>query len=126
MGGITAFVLGSIMLIDTDAPDYRIPWPLIAGVAAASAGALLVVLNFAMRARRRPLVSGGEQMLGASGEIIAITDGNVFARIHGELWQVRASAAAGELLLGRGQMVRVVGIDGLVLAVEPVLKGEST
>ena len=119
MGGITAFVIGSIMLIDTDAPGYYIPWPLIAGVTAASAGALLVVLNFAMRARRRPVVSGREQMLGASGEIIANSDGNVFACIHGETWKVRASTAAGETLLGRGQMVRVVGIDGLVLAVEP-------
>ena len=120
MGGITAFVIGSIMLIDTDAPDYRIPWPLIAGVTAASAGFLLVVLNYALRARRRPVVSGREQMLGASGEISAITDGGVFACIHGETWKVRASTPAGESLLGRGQMVRVVGIDGLELAVEPV------
>ena len=53
-------------------------------------------------------------MLGASGEVIAITDGGVFATIYGEMWQVRANAA-----LGIGQRVRVVGIDGLVLAVEP-------
>jgi membrane-bound serine protease (ClpP class) len=65
MGGITAFVIGSIMLIDTDVPGYRIPWQLIAGVTAASAGFLLLVLNFALRARQRPVVSGREQMLGA-------------------------------------------------------------
>jgi membrane-bound serine protease (ClpP class) len=114
MGGITAFVLGSIMLIDTDVPGYRIPWQLIAGVTAVSAGFLLVILNFAMRARQRPVVSGREQMLGATGEVIANTDGGVYARIQGEVWKVRANAP-----LGGGQMVRVVGIDGLVLAVEP-------
>jgi membrane-bound serine protease (ClpP class) len=114
MGGITAFVLGSIMLIDTDVPGYRVPWQLIAGVAAASAGFLVVVLGFAMRARARPVVSGREQMLGETGEVLAETDGGVFARIHGEVWKVRANAP-----LGRGQMVRVMGIDGLVLAVEP-------
>lgn len=114
MGGITAFVLGSIMLIDTDVPGYRIPWQLIAGVSAVSAGFLLAVLNFAMRARQRPVVSGREQMLGATGEVIASADGGVYARIHGEVWKVRANAP-----LGGGQMVRVVGIDGLVLAVEP-------
>jgi membrane-bound serine protease (ClpP class) len=113
MGGITAFVIGSIMLIDTDAPGFRIPWPLIAGVTAASAGVLLVVLNLAMRARRRPVVSGREQMLGATGEVLADTDGGAFARIRGEVWKVRANVP-----LGRGQLVRVVGIDGLVLAVE--------
>ena len=122
LGGITAFVIGSIMLIDTDMPAYRIPWPLIAGVTAASAGFLLVVLNFALRARQRPVVSGREQMLGATGEIFINPDGGVFARILGEMWQVRANAP-----LGRGQRVRVVGVDGLVLNVEPVgPEGEST
>ena len=122
LGGITAFVIGSIMLIDTDVPGYRIPWPLIAGVTAASAGFLLVVLNFALRARQRPVVSGREQMLGATGEIFINPDGGVFARILGEMWQVRANAP-----LGRGQKVRVVGVDGLVLNVEPVgPEGEST
>ena len=122
LGGITAFVIGSIMLIDTDMPAYRIPWPLIAGVTAASAGFLLVVLNFALRARQRPVVSGREQMLGATGKIFINPDGGVFARILGEMWQVRANAP-----LGRGQRVRVVGVDGLVLNVEPVgPEGEST
>jgi membrane-bound serine protease (ClpP class) len=119
LGGITAFVIGSIMLIDTDAPGYRIHWQLIALVTAASAGFLLLVLNFAMRARRRPVVSGREQLLGASGEIIADAEGGVLARIQGEVWKVRANAAAGEALLKRGQMVKVIGMDGLVLAVEP-------
>ena len=121
LGGIAAFVIGSIMLIDTDAPGYRIPWPLIAGVTAASAGFLLVVLNFALRARRRPVVSGREQLLGATAEVFINPDGGVFARILGEVWKVRASVP-----LGRGQMVRVVGIDGLVLSVEPLgPEGES-
>ena len=121
LGGIVAFVIGSIMLIDTDAPGYRIPWPLIAVMAAASAGFLLIVLNFALRARRRPVVSGREQMLGAIAEIFINSDGGVFARILGEVWKVRASVP-----LGRGQIVRVVGIDGLVLSVEPLgYNGES-
>jgi membrane-bound serine protease (ClpP class) len=119
MGGIIAFVIGSIMLIDTEMPGYRVPWPLIAVVTALSAGFLLVVLNFALRARRRPVVSGREQMIGANGEVITITEDGVLARIQGELWKIRASTPAGESLLKIGQMVRVVGIDGLVLTVEP-------
>lgn len=114
MGGVVALVIGSIMLIDTDVPGYRIPWQLIAGVTATSVGFLLVVVNFAMRARHRPVVSGREQMFGASGEVVASTEGGVFARVHGEVWKVRANAP-----LGIGQMVRVVGINGLVLTVEP-------
>lgn len=120
LGGITAFAVGSIMLIDTDVPGYRIPWQLIAGVTAASAGFLFVVLHVALRARRRPVVSGREEMLGATGEVMDDTGGGVYARIHGEMWQVRA-----DVPLRRGQRVRVVRMDGLVLAVEPAARGDE-
>ena len=87
---------------------------------AASAGFLFVVLHFALRARRRPVVSGREEMLGATGEVMEDTGGGVFARIHGEMWQVRA-----DVPLRRGQRVRVVSMDGLVLAVEPAAQGDK-
>jgi membrane-bound serine protease (ClpP class) len=117
IGGLVAFVTGSIMLIDTDVPGYRISGLLIGVAAATSAAFVLVVLNLAIRARQQPVVSGREQMLGASGEVLEDIDGDVFARIHGELWKVCAG-----IPLVRGQMVRVVGIDGLVLTVEPIRK----
>jgi membrane-bound serine protease (ClpP class) len=101
------------MLIDTDAPGYSIPWQLIAATAAASAAFLLLLLNFALRARRQPVVSGREQMIGETGVILEAGDGAAFARIHGETWKVRAG-----IPLARGLVVRVVGIDGLLLSVE--------
>jgi len=115
IGGIAAFVIGSIMLIDTDVPGYSIQWQLIAAMAATSAAFLLLALNFALRARRRPVVSGREQMIGETGEILEASggDGAAFARIHGETWKVRAG-----IPLERGRVVRVVGIDGLLLSVE--------
>jgi membrane-bound serine protease (ClpP class) len=120
IGGISAFVIGSIMLFDTGASGYSVPWPLIAGVAVAGAGMLFLVLNLAMRARRRPALCGGEQMLGAIGEILEGADGGAMARIRGEVWKIRVDTFAGPLVFKRGQMVKVVGIDGLVLDVEPV------
>lgn len=77
----------------------------------------LFALNLAIRARQRPVVSGREQILGASGAVLDDIDGDVFARIHGELWKVCAG-----IPLVRGQMVRVLGIDGLLLTVEPIRK----
>ena len=117
LGGIVAFAIGSIMLIDTDAPGYRIPWQLIAGVTALSAAFLFVVLGLALRSRRRPLVSGTGQMINATGEVLDAAGAVVYARILGETWKVRAG-----IPLARGQMVRVVGIDGLTLDVEPAAK----
>lgn len=122
LGGLTAFAIGSVMLIDTDVPGYRIAWPLIAGMTALGAGLLLVVLRFALRARGRPVVSGREQLLGATGKVVVNPDGGQCAYVLGEVWQVRANAP-----LGRDELVRVVGVDGLVLAVEPAKnQGETT
>jgi len=114
IGGVIAFVLGSVMLIETDVPGYDIPWSLIALVAAVSAAFFLVVIGMAVQARERRVVSGSEELIGAPGEIIEQADGQWWARVHGEMWKVRSGAE-----LQRGQRVRVRRIAGLVLEVEP-------
>jgi membrane-bound serine protease (ClpP class) len=119
-GGLAAFIMGSIMLIDTDVPGYDIPWQLILVAAGLSAAFLMLSVHLALRARARPVVTGGEQMVGASGEVLALREGAVFARIHGETWQVRSAAR-----LEPGQNVRVTGMDGLVLTVEPAQQGDQ-
>lgn len=120
-GGIVAFVIGSIMLIDTEAPGFTIPLTLIAGATAVSAAFLLTALYLAVRARKRPVVSGREQIMGATGEIVEDTGRETYARIDGEVWEVRSTGP-----LNRGEIVRVTGIDGLVLVVEPARKGEGS
>lgn len=113
VGGLASFVLGSIILIDTDLPGFAIPYTLIGGVAAASAGFLVFVLGMLLRARRRPVVSGREQMLGASGEALEDFEGEGWARVHGESWRVRAGGP-----VRRGERLRVTAMQGLVLTVE--------
>jgi len=66
-----------------------------------------------LRARRRPVVSGREHMIGASGEALEDFDGEGWARVRGETWRVRSHAP-----VRRGQRLRVAAIDGLVLTVE--------
>jgi membrane-bound serine protease (ClpP class) len=114
IGGVIAFVLGSVMLIETDVPGYDIPWSLIATVAVASAAFFVLVIGMALQARRRPVVTGSEELIGAPGEVIEHADGQWWARVHGEMWKVRSLAH-----LQRGQRVRVTRIDGLLLEVEP-------
>jgi membrane-bound serine protease (ClpP class) len=115
VGGIIAFVLGSIMLIeDTELPGFDIPLALIAGMAAASAGFLIVLLSMLARSRRRAVVSGREHMIGATGEALADFEHEGWARVHGEQWKVQSSGP-----LRRGQKLRVTGMHGLVLSVEP-------
>lgn len=116
-GGIVAFVVGSIMLIDTDMPGYRVPPSLVAAVAAVSAVGLLWVVRLAFTARRRPVVSGREQLIGSTGTVLSGGD-EPYASVQGERWKVRSTG-----VLRPGDRVGVTRIDGLVLEVD-VLQGE--
>ncbi len=116
IGGLIAFVLGSIMLIDdeTELPGFDIPYALIAGVAVASAGFLIFVLSMLARSRRRAVVSGREHLIGALGESLGDFEMEGWARVRGEQWKVRSTGP-----VRRGQKLRVTGMRGLVLDVEP-------
>ncbi len=114
IGGLAAFVLGSVILIDTDLPQFRIPYALIGGVAVASAGLLVVGLGMVVRGRRRPIVSGRESLLGARAVAIDAFDGTGWARVQGERWQARCARP-----VARDQALRITAVNGLVLEVEP-------
>jgi len=117
LGGVVAFVIGSIILFDTEMGDFGVAWPLIAGVAAVSAVFFFAVVYLALRARRRAVVSGHEELLGAEGEALEDFASTGRVRVHGEEWQARTSVS-----LARGQKVRVSGRDGLILRVEPLFQ----
>ena len=70
MGGIAAFVFGSVILIDSDVPGFGVSIPLIVSIAAAGALSLLGIVWFAMRSRGRPVVSGQEEMAGEAAEAL--------------------------------------------------------
>lgn len=114
IGGVVAFTIGSVMLIDTDVPGYGIPWPVIVPVALTSALFLFLVAGMALKARRRPVVSGGEELIGSIGEVLDDLDREGWAHLHGETWRVRSPTP-----LARGQKVRVLRRDGLTLEVTP-------
>ena len=114
VGGLIAFVIGSIMLMDTNAPGFEIPYALIGGIAAASAAFLMLVIGMLVRGRRRPVVTGREEMIGASGVALDDISGEGWARVHSETWRVRTSAP-----VHKGERLRVTAIEGLVLDVVP-------
>jgi len=115
IGGIVAFVIGSVMLIDTDIPGFGIPWSVIVPVGITSALFIFFVGGMALKARKRPVVSGSEELVGSSGEVLEDFDGkDGWARVHGETWRIRSKQP-----LVRGQKIRVVRMDGLIFDVEP-------
>ena len=114
IGGVAAFVIGSVILIDSEAPGYGIALPLILSVAVVSALTLVLVVGMALKSRRRPVVSGREELLGASARAVSDFAGEGSVRVHGELWNARTVGTVRE-----GQHLRVTKIDGLTLEVSP-------
>jgi len=114
IGGIVAFVVGSIMLMDTDLPGFGIAWQVIAGVALGASSLLLLLMAVLARSRKRPVVTGEEEMIGSRARVLDWGEAAGRVRVHGETWAARGPAG-----LTPGSTVRVRRIDGLTVEVEP-------
>ncbi|HEX9627723.1 MAG TPA: nodulation protein NfeD [Acidiferrobacterales bacterium] len=121
IGGMIAFVVGSVILIDTDVPGFGISWPLIAAVAITSAAFFMAVVAMAVKARSRQVVSGPEELIGSVGEALSSFSAEGRVRVHSEDWNARTTAP-----VKRGQKVRVTARDGLVLTVEPETQAKES
>ncbi len=118
IGGVIAFAVGALMLIDTDVPGFGVPPALVFGLALVSAAFIFAVAGAALKARRRPVVTGREQLIGSVGIMLDDASADGWARVHGEQWRVQSCAP-----VRRGQAVRVTSRDGLVLTVVPITDG---
>ncbi len=120
LGGIVAFVFGSIILIDTEVPGFGIHISVIITFAVTSALIFIFVIGMAMKALRRPVVSGLEQLLGGEGIVTDDFDERGRVSIHSEQWN-----ALSDTPLHKGERVKITAIDGLTLKVEPLEKSET-
>jgi membrane-bound serine protease (ClpP class) len=113
VGGVVAIGAGSLLLYDGDSPALRVPLPLVLALALASAAVVLGGGALALKARRKPVVSGREDLLGASGEVLEVSEGQAWAQVFGERWKIDSAQP-----LAPGQRVRVLGLRGLTLQVQ--------
>ena len=112
-GGLVAFIFGAAMLVDSDNPDFQISWWTIAATAAASAAVLIFLVGYTLRAMRRPVATGAEEMTGADARVLEWANGEGYVHVHGERWHARGPAA-----LAPQSTVRVEKLDGLTLVVK--------
>ncbi|WP_064608751.1 NfeD family protein [Photobacterium sp. J15] len=113
LGGVVSFVLGSIMLMDTETPGYQIAVPLIVGLTVVSAMFTFVILALLLKTRRRPVTTGVEVMLGQQARVVSGFPGEGMVLVEGEIWQARCDRP-----LQKGQIVTVKRVSGLQLDVE--------
>jgi len=115
LGGLVAFVVGSIILFDTETPGMAIGLPLIAGVATVGGLVVLAIAFLGARSQRRPVVTGERVMVGQIAEVVENFTEKGQVRYAGELWNAHTATA-----LCIGQQVRIVRVEGLGLWVEPI------
>ncbi len=112
IGGVVALIVGSLILFDSDVPGFGVPGQLIAGIGVASALMFMGVMWLAARARQRPVTTGVEELVGHLAVAEDDFEGRGHVRIRGEIWQAESAAR-----VRRGELLRVLAMDGLTLRV---------
>jgi membrane-bound serine protease (ClpP class) len=115
LGGLVAFVVGSIILFDTETPGMAIGLPLIGGIATVGGLVVLAIAFLGARSQRRPVVTGARVMVGQTAEAVESFAEQGQVRYAGELWNAHTTTP-----LRAGQQVRIVKVEGLRLWVESI------
>ncbi len=115
IGGVVAFIFGSIILMDTEVEGYTVSMTLVITVAVTAAALFSATVLLAVRQRTRPIVSGREEMIGAMAEALEPFSESGQVRAHGEIWSAHATRP-----VTLGEKLRIKSIDGLILEVEPI------
>lgn len=114
-GGVVAFFVGSMMLFDKSGPYYHLSLTVILAATATTAAFFVFVVGAGLGAQLRPAKVGTETLVGRTTKALTgidMTGGQVF--IEGEHWKAISAAP-----IAQGQMVEVVGVQGLTLKVKP-------
>ena len=114
-GGIISFIVGALMLVETQYSQIlQVSWLTIVSLTVLVAGFFIFAIGAAVRAHRRKVTTGREGMIGERGRArSALTpEGSVF--VAGEIWRARAADGAP---ISEGEAVEVMGLDGFTLLV---------
>jgi membrane-bound serine protease (ClpP class) len=115
--GVVALILSGLLLFDTngDAFEVSIPAVIVAGLLIG--GFFAFAIERAVRARREPVRTGYEELVGQTAEVRVPLEPLGQVWIEGALWRARLDDADGRI--ESGGRVRVTSVDGLTLVVVP-------
>jgi membrane-bound serine protease (ClpP class) len=110
LSGIISLTVGMLLLFRDAPAPYHINRPLVIAIAVALGIGWAFVAQKAAQARRAPVVTGTQTLIGATGDV----RGNGLVHVRGELWQAEADDGGP---LHPGEAVRVERVAGLTLTV---------
>lgn len=115
IGGVIAFIFGSLLLFDADTLGSSVSIPLIIAFSVSSLAFFILVMRLFLSSRSAKVVSGVEEMIGSVAEVIESFENGYIVHCHGETW-----SAISESKLSVGEKVKVTGLSGLILNVKPI------
>lgn len=117
ISGIVAFLFGGLLLSNTRNDEVlAVSRTVIFTVTALMGLFFLAVAGTLWRSRGRPPATGESTLVGAIAVVRHPLDPEGMVFLQGELWQATSTDGT----VGRGEMVRVLSVDGLRLMVTPV------
>jgi membrane-bound serine protease (ClpP class) len=121
--GVAALIAAGLLLYNTDSDAFEVSAPAVVVTGLLLGGFTVFAVQRTMLAHRRPVLTGWEEMIGATGEVRQALDpiGQVF--VEGALWRARSADEGSSV--GRGYRVRVESVDGLTLIVRAVPPDEE-
>jgi len=122
VGGVITLILGALFLFNPGVPNAHVSWPIILLVAALTTLFFVFVVSAAVRARRLPKRTGREELIGQEGVVTTDLSPKGVVQLHAERWSARSIGPD----IPAGVKVRVIGLDGLTLRVEPARHRATT
>ena len=114
IGGTISFVIGSLILFETQTLAYGVSIPLILAFSITSLLLFMMVVRLVLKSRKMPVVSGSEEMIGEQGIVLKKQKrGRFLVQVHGEQWQAESKEE-----LVPHESVTVVEIKDLILQIK--------
>jgi len=106
IGGVIAMAIGSIMLFDSPMPEMHLSLWVVFWTVLLTLLFFLFVIGLAVKAQRKPAITGAEGIVGESGVVSRAIDPMGMVQVHGEYWKARSD----ESLAEKTEII-VVGLD---------------
>ncbi|HAT1771082.1 TPA: nodulation protein NfeD [Legionella pneumophila] len=113
VGGTVSFILGSIMLMNTEHLAFQIAWSAIWAMAVLNILIFVLVLGMLIKSRNQKIRHGLETLVGAKGRALGDINLEGQAVIKGEIWNVHSSSP-----IAANKSIKVTRASGLLLEVE--------
>lgn len=120
IGGTIAFIIGSIMLIDSDNQTYQIAWSAIGAMALVNIIFFVIILGMALKARQQSVKHGLIVLIGAKGHTLGDINLEGQAFIRGEIWSVHSKK-----FIAASKPIKVIAASGFVLEIEEDLGNQG-